>query len=127
MTGYGALMEGHDRPPSAPASPETVRGFAASAGRYRGPVRIALAPEHFAAVRPGDVLVARATMPAYDVLLPIVGAVVTERGGVLSHAAIVAREYGLPCVVGVRDATSKLRDGMLIEVDGDAGTVTTVG
>ena len=121
-------MEHMDRDAPAPAqpSPEVLRGLPASAGKYRGPARIAVSPDQFASVRPGDVLIARATMPAYNVLLPIVGAIVTDKGGALCHAAIVSREYGLPCVVGTRDATTRLRDGMMVEVDGTTGTVELV-
>lgn len=115
-----------DAPEPEKPSPVVLRGLPASAGRYRGPARIAMSPEQFASVRPGDVLIARATMPAYNVLLPMVGAIVTDKGGALSHAAIVSREYGLPCVVGTREATSRLTDGVMIEVDGDAGTVEIV-
>lgn len=121
-------MEHMDLDAPAPEKPreDRLEGLPASGGRYRGPARIAVAPDQFASVRPGDVLIARATMPAYNVLLPIVGAIVTDKGGALCHAAIVAREYGLPCVVGTRDATIRLRDGMIVEVDGDAGTVEIV-
>lgn len=122
---YADLMD-RDAPEPEKPSADLLRGLAASKGKYRGPVRIAIAPEQFANVRPGDVLVVRATMPAYNVLLPIVGAIVTDKGGTLCHAAIVSREYGLPCVVGTRDATNRLRDGDLVEVDGDAGTVEIV-
>lgn len=123
---YVEHMDGTSPLPEKKPSAEALRGFPASSGKYRGPARIAIAPEQFASVRPGDVLIARATMPSYNVLLPIVGAIVTDKGGALCHAAIVSREYGLPCVVGTRDATSRLRDGMIVEVDGDSGTVEIV-
>ena len=70
---------------------------------------------------------AATTCPSYNVLLPILGAIVTDRGGLLSHAAIVAREYGLPAVVGSRDATRKIPDGARVRVDGRAGTVELLG
>jgi pyruvate,water dikinase len=119
---YRALMEDSAPEPEAPRK-DVLEGLAACGGRYTGTARICTDPSHFAAVQPGDVLIARATMPSYNVLLPIVGAVVTDRGGALCHAAIVSREYGLPCVVGTRDATSRIADGDVITVDGDTGHV----
>ena len=77
-------------------------------------------------IEPGDVLVTRSTSPYFNVVLPMLGAIVTDRGGALSHAAIVAREYGIPCVVGAVGATSRITTGDTITVDGDAGTVTIV-
>ncbi len=82
--------------------------------------------EDFGKVRPGDVLVAPVTTSPWEVLFPHVGALVTEAGGLLSHPAIVAREYGLPAVVGCEGATSRFRDGDVVTVDGGAGTVTLV-
>ncbi len=119
---YRALMEDSAPEPAAPKK-DVLEGLAASAGSYTGTARICTDPSHFGAVEPGDVLVARATMPSYNVLLPIVGAVVTDRGGALCHAAIVSREYGLPCVVGTRDATRRIEDGDRVTVDGDTGRV----
>jgi rifampicin phosphotransferase len=106
---------------STPAA--IVTGTPASSGRHIGIARLVLTPEEFSRVQPGDVLVARITTPAYNVLLPLLGAVVTDRGGVLSHPAIVSREYRIPGVVGARDATTRIPDGARVEVDGDAGTV----
>ena len=67
------------------------------------------------------------TTPAINIVLPILGAIVTDRGGALSHAAIVSREFGIPGVVGVRNATRTIPDGARIRVDGDRGTVTVLG
>jgi pyruvate,water dikinase len=78
------------------------------------------------ALRSGEVLVAPATDPSWTPLFLMAGAVVVERGGPLSHAAIVAREFGLPAVLNARDATVRLADGMIVDVDGSAGTVTPV-
>lgn len=69
----------------------------------------------------GDVLVTEATGAAFNVVLPLLGAIVTNRGGVLSHAAIMAREYGIPAVVGTTDATQILPDGARVRVDGGSG------
>ncbi len=74
-------------------------------------------------MRPGDVLVCTSTSPTWTALFGSVAAVVSNSGGVLSHTAIVAREYGLPAVVGVKYGTTMISDGQVITVDGDAGVV----
>ena len=111
--------------PPAPdsADAKVLRGIPVSSGVYEGPVRIVLKPEDFASVRQGDVLVTVSTSPHFNVLLPLLGALVTDRGGALCHAAIVAREYGIPCVVGTKDASRRLVTGELVRVDGQAGEV----
>jgi pyruvate,water dikinase len=73
------------------------------------------------------VLVTASTTPAFNVALPVVGAIVTDSGGILSHAAIVAREFGIPAVVGTGAATRQVPDGALVLVDGAAGEVTVLG
>jgi pyruvate,water dikinase len=80
--------------------------------------------DDFRKVQAGDVIVCTFTNPAWTVLFPRASALVADSGGPLSHAAIVAREYGLPSVVGTGDATRRLVDGQLVRVDGNAGTVT---
>jgi len=75
-------------------------------------------------VGPGDVVVTRAVTPALAVLVIGCAALVSETGGLLDHGAALARELGIPCVVGCHDAWSLLADGMLVTVDGDGGTVT---
>jgi phosphoenolpyruvate synthase/pyruvate phosphate dikinase len=75
-------------------------------------------------MRPGDVLVASITTPAWTSLFSMAAAVVTDVGGPLSHSSIVAREYGIPAVLGTGVATRRITDGALVRVDGDAGTVT---
>jgi pyruvate,water dikinase len=102
----------------------TVRGMGVSAGHYRGRARVVTNPADFAKIQSGDVLVARTTSPAYNILLPLLGAVVTDRGGLLSHAALVAREFGIPAVVGTTNATSAIADGATVTVDADHGLVT---
>ena len=74
-------------------------------------------------LRPGDVLVAETTAPPWTPLFATAVAIVTDTGGVLSHCAVVAREYGIPAVVGTGSATSVIQEGQLVEVDGDAGIV----
>ena len=113
-------------PAPSPANETVVKGVSASGGKYVGTARLVLSPKEFDKVQKGDVIVARITTPAYNVLLPLLGAVVTDRGGLLSHPAIVSREYGIPGVVGARDATLRIPDGARVEVDGDTGQVTVL-
>jgi phosphoenolpyruvate synthase/pyruvate phosphate dikinase len=104
----------------------TVSGFAASPGDVTGIARLVLTPQDMARVQKGDILIARATTPSYNALLPLLSAIVTDRGGTLSHAALVAREYGIPAVVGTGNATELIRDGARVRVDGANGTVQVV-
>ncbi|RJL22957.1 PEP/pyruvate-binding domain-containing protein [Bailinhaonella thermotolerans] len=108
--------------PDAPAV--ALSGTPGSHGTATGAARIVRGPRDFGRVRPGDILVCPFTDPAWTPLLRIAAGVVTETGGVLSHAAIVARERAIPAVLGVPDATGRLRDGALITIDGTTGTVT---
>jgi rifampicin phosphotransferase len=101
-------------------------GYAASSGIVQGKVRIIHSPEEFGKFKAGEILVAPATDPMWTNLFPIAKAVVTEMGGVLSHASIVAREYGTPCVVNVQGIIDALEDGDLIEVDGTSGIVKII-
>ena len=100
-----------------------MTGFAASPGAVTGIARLVLDPADMGRVRKGDLLVTRSTSPAYNALLPLIGGVVTDRGGTLSHAALVAREYGIPAVVGTGNATELIRDGARVRIDGAMGTV----
>ena len=103
-----------------------LRGLAASPGIYEGPARLIAGPSEFDRIVTGDVLVTQSTTEAFNILLPLLGAIVTDSGGLLSHSAIVAREYGIPGVVGTREATGRIADGVRVRVDGDAGEVTVV-
>ncbi len=103
-----------------------IHGVGASAGTVTAPARVLAGPEDFARMQPGDVLVARMTTPAWTTLFAMASAVVTDVGGPLSHSSIVAREYGIPAVLGTGVATRSLTDGRLVRVDGDAGTVTAL-
>jgi pyruvate,water dikinase len=87
------------------------------------PARVLHGPQDFDRMRPGDVLVAGTTTPAWTPLFAMASAVVTDIGGPLSHGSIVAREYGIPAVMGTGVATKRIRDGQTITVDGGAGTV----
>jgi pyruvate,water dikinase len=102
-------------------------GMAASKGIYEGPARRVSGPSEFGRIAKGDVLITESTTEAFNILLPLLGGIVTDNGGLLSHAAIVAREYGIPGVVGTREATEMIADGVLVLVDGDAGEVTVLG
>ncbi|MCP2048788.1 UNVERIFIED_ORG: pyruvate,water dikinase [Paenarthrobacter nicotinovorans] len=104
-----------------------LAGTAASAGSYSGVARLVAGPDEFRLFHSGDVLVCRTTDPAWTPLFGMASAVVTETGGMLSHAAIVAREYGIPAVLGVHDALELVPDGGIVTVDGSAGTVTLAG
>lgn len=110
------------RPPHGPVREGYVVGTPISAGVVQGPVKSLHSPDE-KPFEKGDVLVARATDPGWTPLFVNAAAVVLEVGGVLQHGALVAREYGLPCVAGIVGATDLWADGTLIEVDGSAGTI----
>src|SRR6478752_346955 len=101
-------------------------GIAASKGVYEGPARRVSGPSEFGQITRGDVLITESTTEAFNILLPLLGGIVTDNGGLLSHAAIVAREYGIPGVVGTREGTERIADGVRVRVDGDAGEVTVL-
>jgi rifampicin phosphotransferase len=100
-----------------------LQGIAAAAGQYTGPVRVIKDESQFDKLQPGDVLVCPITSPVWSVLFPAIGALITDTGGILSHSAIIAREYGIPAVVATGNATELLRDGHVVTVDGGAGAV----
>ncbi len=113
-------------PPPAPELPletGTLSGLAASSGRVTGRARVLLSPTHAGELLAGEVLVAPYADVGWSPLFLVAAAVVTDLGGPLSHAAIIAREYGVPSVMNVKSGTRALRTGDLIEVDGDRGTV----
>lgn len=101
-----------------------LKGLGASVGRVSGPARLLCGPEDFARMQPGDVLVAPITTPAYTPFFAMAAAVVTDVGGPLSHSSIVAREYGIPAVLGTGSATARIHDGDIVTVDGDRGIVS---
>jgi pyruvate,water dikinase len=105
---------------------KVLYGLAACKGVYEGPARRVSGPAEFGRITKGDVLVTESTTEAFNILLPLLGGIVTDNGGLLSHAAIVSREYGIPGVVGTREATERIRDGVRVRVDGDAGEVTVL-
>jgi rifampicin phosphotransferase len=124
MHAVGIALAGMFGSSEAPHEGNVLRGLAASGGFYEGPARLVSRPSEFDRIVQGDVLVTESTSEAFNILLPLLGAIVTDAGGLLSHSAIVAREYGIPGVVGTRDATDRIADGTRVRVDGDAGEVT---
>ncbi|HYI65819.1 MAG TPA: PEP/pyruvate-binding domain-containing protein [Candidatus Limnocylindrales bacterium] len=108
---------------AVPSDDALVSGVPASPGRATGQVRVVRGPDEFDQLQPGEVLVAPLTAPAWTPLFARAAAVVTDVGSAASHASIIAREYGIPAVVGCSDATSRLRTGMRVTVDGTTGNV----
>jgi pyruvate,water dikinase len=101
-----------------------IKGFAASSGVVEGPARIVKSVEEISRLQQGDILVCQITNPTWAPIFQTIVAAVSDIGGSMSHAAIVAREYGLPAVVGTGNATSRIKDGQRIRVDGGRGIVT---
>jgi pyruvate,water dikinase len=118
---FGSPLIPTTMPPRIPSS--VLRGQAASPGKIRGHARVIRSLDEAERLHAGDILVTAATMPPWTPLLAIAGAVVTDSGGILSHAAIVAREYNIPAVVATRLATQIIQEGQLLEVDGSTGVV----
>ncbi len=122
-TGPGGPGAAFTPPEGAGLDGDVLRGTAASRGRHTGRARVA-PPEHAPPdVRPGDILVASMVGEAWTPIFPLLGGLVLDYGGIFQHAAVVAREYGIPAVMMTRDATKTIADGQLITVDGDAGIV----
>ncbi|WP_448609203.1 PEP/pyruvate-binding domain-containing protein [Geodermatophilus sp. URMC 60] len=114
-------------PQSDAGTAALLRGVAASGGRVTGPVRVVGGPAEFGTLRDGEVLVCPYTNPAWTPLFQRAAAVVVDSGGSGSHAAIIAREYGIPAVMATGTATTVLADGQVVTVDGDAGLVVEAG
>ena len=115
-------------PPSLRASEVRVlRGVAASPGSYRGRARVIDSIQEAASLEAGDVLVCRATTPAWTPFFALIGALVANTGGLLSHSAVVAREFGIPAVIGAVTATVQVPDGATVTVDGTSGVVAIEG
>ncbi|HYE12728.1 MAG TPA: PEP-utilizing enzyme, partial [Patescibacteria group bacterium] len=102
---------------------ETLKGYAGAAGKIEGIVRVLANPEEGEKLQPGEILVAATTNIGWTPLFPKAAAIVTDIGAPLSHAAIVARELGIPAVVGCTNATTRLRTGDRVLVDGGQGMV----
>ncbi|WP_157113010.1 phosphoenolpyruvate synthase [Nocardia speluncae] len=117
------LPEPHPVPDAPPSATVLVRGLAAAPGTADGTVRVLSAPEQGTALAHGEILVAPMTNPDWLPTISRAAAVVTDSGGMTCHAAIVARELGVPCIVGARTATTTLTDGDTVTVDGSTGEV----
>lgn len=107
--------------------PSRLLGTGASAGKFTGRARVVHGPHELSRVREGEVMIAPNTDPGWTPVFPLIKGLVLETGGMLSHGAIVAREYGIPAVTGVPRACSRIRDGDLVEVDGASGIVRVLG
>jgi len=131
MTDGGSMIRALFKGEMSPANTgngeaNKVKGLPGSAGVARGTARVIYSLAEAGKLQPGDVLVAQSTEPPWTPLFATASAIVTDAGGVLSHSAVVAREYRIPAVVGTGHATSTFHDGQMLEVDGDAGTVRVV-
>ena len=113
------------RPPPREEKPGELTGVAVSPGRVTGPVKVLHTPDE-KPIEKGDVLVAYTTDPGWTPLFVNAAAVLLEVGGILQHGAVVAREYGKPCVAGIDRLMTKLHDGQRVEVDGTAGVVRSL-
>jgi pyruvate,water dikinase len=115
------------RPRPEPAhAGEVLRGIGGSAGQHQGRARVGMDLPAAMALEPGEILVTPLTDAAWTPLFLVAGAVVVDVGALNSHAVVVSRELGIPCVLSLQDATARLRDGMELAVDGTAGTVTVI-
>ncbi|MFN0027572.1 MAG: PEP-utilizing enzyme [Acidimicrobiales bacterium] len=112
--------------PTATQHPDVLQGVPGSPGVVRGPVRVVRSLAQASVLEEGDIMVCEMTLPPWVPLFSVVSGVVADIGGVLSHCAIVAREFELPAVVGTMVGTTMLQDGMIVEVDGIKGTVTVL-
>ena len=123
---WGITRESLDAWLSAGSGPPSneIKGFAASSGVVEGPARVVRSVEEISRLQKGDVLVCQVTNPTWAPIFQKIVAAVSDIGGSMSHAAIVAREYGLPAVVGTGNATSRIKDGQRLRVDGGRGIVT---
>jgi pyruvate,water dikinase len=121
-----ALRKFFGAPPPTADDHAVIRGNCGSPGKATGPARVVRSLAGAGKLQPGDVLVVETTAPPWTPLFATAAAVVSDTGGILSHCAVVAREYGIPAVVGTGNATERVPDGHLLEVDGDAGIVRLV-
>jgi rifampicin phosphotransferase len=101
----------------------TMRGFAVSSGRVTAPASVILGAGDFGLMEPGSILVSPLTTPAWTQLFAHAAGLVTDMGSILAHGSIVAREYGIPAVLGVGNGTVRISHGQMITIDGDSGTV----
>lgn len=114
-------------PRQAPGVAKELKGFAGSPGIAEGPARVVLSVEQLDSIREGEILVCPITAPSWTPVFAKIKAAVSDIGGIMCHAAIVSREYGLPAVVGTGFATKTIKTGQRIKVDGNTGVVSIVG
>jgi pyruvate,water dikinase len=124
MLWYTDKIFGEPAPSAIDADATELRGTAVSPGQYEGAARILLDESDLDRIEQGDVLVCPITSPVWSMVFPALGALVCDSGGPLSHPAIIAREFGIPAVVGTGVATSAIPEGAQVRVDGDTGSVT---
>jgi pyruvate,water dikinase len=108
------------------AEGEVITGSPVSPGVVEGPVHVVFDP-HQTRLVPGEILVCPGTDPAWTPLFMAAGGLITEVGGMMTHGSVVAREYGIPAVVGVHQATQRLKDGQRVRLDGTAGKILIIG
>jgi len=123
MAALGTAIQSLAASAETDRDPAIVKGIGVSRGIYSGIARVIDGPEDLRRLQRGDVLVTAATSDSFNIVLPLLGAIVTNSGGLLSHAAIVGREYGIPSVVGTRNATALIADGTRVSVNGTTGEV----
>ena len=112
-----------DGPRTTSDDTNLLKGTGASPGVARGPARVTLSPADFGRIRAGDIIVCPSSNPSWVPVFTVAAGLVTNTGGILSHAAVVAREFGLPAVVGATNATTLIAEGRLVEIDGTTGSV----
>ncbi|XP_075746999.1 rifampicin phosphotransferase isoform X2 [Rhipicephalus microplus] len=117
----------HNKQKDSICAKTLVKGTPVSGGTAEGPARVVHTIEEATTIQKGDVLVAYCTDIAWSPFFPLLSGVVTELGGLISHGAVVAREYGIPCIVGAVGATSAIRPGSMVRLDGSKGTLEEVG
>lgn len=100
-----------------------IKGITANKGKAKGRAMVVRGPKDFKKFAEGDILVARLTDPSFAAVIIKASAIVTDRGGITSHPAIIAREFNLPCIVGTKNASTTIKSGESIEVDADKGFI----
>jgi phosphoenolpyruvate synthase/pyruvate phosphate dikinase len=123
---YPAFLVGNRPLDVSERGGQVLVGQPVSPGLKRGPVKVVSTPSQFSKVRAGDIMVTRSTDPGWTPIFGLLGGLIMESGGQLSHGAVVAREYGLPAIAGIAGATQRLHDGQTVLLDGLSGTVTVI-
>ncbi|TEU22625.1 MAG: hypothetical protein E3J21_00155 [Anaerolineales bacterium] len=123
---YPAFLVGNRPLDTSKGREQVLVGQPVSPGLKRGPVRVVSTPRQFSKIQAGDIMVTRSTDPGWTPIFGLLGGLIMESGGQLSHGAVVAREYGLPAVAGIAGATQLLHDGQVVLLDGLSGTVAVV-